>query len=336
MTRRTLGLLVTFVLGLLVAPLAAPVQPAGKVPRIGFLISSGQPPPSCGHLRAGSPSANFVRRLHELGYVEGQTIRMEWRCAELNAERAHQFAGELVQLGVDVIVANGHLAALAAKTATTTIPIVFFAGGDPVPELVPSLARPGGNVTGVSYLPGWDFFATHLERLMAAVPGVTRVALLLSAGNAYNAVRITPVERVARALGVHLHSVEVALPDGLEAAFSAMTRQGVGGLLVGFDATLDLHHAQIAELAAKSRLPSIAEPRTFAEQGGLMSYGAERGDLVRRAATHVDKLLKGAKPADLPVEQPTQFELVINLKTAQALGLTIPPALLFQATEVIR
>jgi putative tryptophan/tyrosine transport system substrate-binding protein len=315
MTRRLIGLLVTLTLGLLVAPLlAAPAPPAGKVPRIGFLIWIGRPPPSCSH--SGFASAHFVRSLHDLGYVEGQTILIEWRCAELNAERAHQFAGELVQLEVDALVANGRMAALAAKATTTTLPIVFMAGGDPVPELVPSLAHPGGNVTGVSYLPGWDFFATHLERLLAAVPGVTRVALLLSAGDAYNAVRITPVERAARARGVHLHPVEVSLPDGLEAAFSAMTRQGVGGLLVGFDAQLDRHHAQIAELAAKSRLPSIAEPRTFAEQGGFMSYGGEREDLVRRAATHLDKILKGAKPADLPVEQPTKFELVINLKTA--------------------
>jgi putative ABC transport system substrate-binding protein len=310
MTRRTLGLLVTLVLGLLVAPLAAPAPPAGKVPRIGFLISGGRPPPSCSN--SGVTSSSFVRRLHELGYVEGQNIRMEWRCAELNDERAHQFAGELVQLGVDVIVTTGRMAARAAKTATTTIPIVFMAGGDPVPELVPSLARPGGNVTGVSYLPGWDFFATHLEQLMAAVPGVTRVALLLSAGDAYNAVRITPVERAARARGVHLHPVEVALPDGLETAFAAMTRQGIGGLLVGFDAALDRHHARIAELAVKSRLPSIAEPRTFAEQGGLMAYGGARGDLVRRAATYVDRIFKGAKPADLPVEQATTFELVLN------------------------
>jgi len=329
MTRRTIGLLVTFILGLLVAPLAAPAQPAGKVPRIGVLMSGGRPPSSCSN-------PVFLRELRTLGYVEGQNILIEWRCAELNAERTRQFAGTLVQLGVDAIVANGHMAALAAKAATTTIPIVFIAGGDPVPELVPSLARPGGNVTGVSYLPGWDFFATHLERLMVAVPGITRVALLLAAEDVYNAVRITPVERAAQAVGVHLHPVEVAVPDGLEAAFSAMTRQGVGGLLVGFDATLDRHHPQIAALAAKSRLPSIAEPRAFAEQGGLMSYGAARGDLVRRAATHLDKILKGAKPADLPVEQPATFELVINLKTAQALGLTIPPALLFQATEILR
>jgi putative ABC transport system substrate-binding protein len=316
-------------LSLLVAPLAADAQPAGKVPHIGFLNSGGRPPPSC-----SNPA--FLRELRELGYVEGSNIRIEWRCAEGRTEAARRFAGELVLLEPDVIVASGRLAALSTKTATPTIPIVFSAGGDPVPELVPSLARPGGNVTGVSYLPGWDFFATHLELLMVAVPGVTRVALLLSTEDVYNAVRMTPVERAAQAMGVHLHPVEVAVPDGLEAAFSAMTRQGVGGLLVGFDSQLQRHRAQIAELAAKSRLPTIAEWREFAEQGGLMSYGAERADIVRRAAAHVDKILKGAKPADLPVELPTTFELVINLKTAKALGLTIPPTLLFQATEVIR
>jgi putative ABC transport system substrate-binding protein len=277
-----------------------------------------------------------LRRLRELGYVEGQNILIELRCAELNDERARQFARELVQLGVDVIVADTRMAALHTKAATTTIPIVFIAGGDPVPELVPSLARPGGNVTGVSNLPDWDFFAKHLELLKTAVPGVTRVALLLSTGDAYNAERITPVERAARAVGVHLHPVEVTVPDGLEAAFSAMTHQGVGGLLVGFDAQLGRHRAQIAELAAKNRLPTIAERREFAEQGGLMSYGVERADMVRRAGTQVDKILKGAKPSELPVEQPTTFNLVINLKTAQALGITISPHLLVLADEVLK
>jgi putative ABC transport system substrate-binding protein len=323
------GLVATLALAILLTPLAANAQPPAKVPRIGFLDSGGQPPPSCSN-------SGFLRGLRELGYVEGQNILIEWRCAELNDERVRQFAGELVQLGVDVIVANLGRAALATKAATTTIPIVFVAGGDPVPELVPSLARPGGNVTGVSNLPGWDFFAKHLELLMAAVPGVTRVALLLSAGDASNAVRITPVGRAARAVGVHLHPVEVAVPDGLEAAFSAVTRQDVGGLLVGFDAKLFLHRAQIAELAAKSRLPAIAEWRTFAAQGGLMSYGADGADMYRRVATHVDKILKGAKPGDMPVEQPAKFKLVINLKTAQALGITMPPSLLILADEVIK
>jgi putative tryptophan/tyrosine transport system substrate-binding protein len=278
----------------------------------------------------------FLRALRELGYVEGQNIRIEWRCAELNDERARQFAGELVQLRVDVIVAKTRIAALSTKAATTTIPIVFIIGGDPVPELVPSLARPGGNLAGVTNITSYEFFAKHLELPMGVVPGLSRVALLLSAEDVYNPVRVTPVERAAQAMGVYLHPEEVAVPDGLEAAFSAMTRQGVGGLLVGFDATLDPHRAQIAELAAKSRLPAIAERREFAEQGGLMSYSAERADMVRRAATYVDKILKGAKPADLPVEQPTKFQLVINLRTAQTLGLTLPPTLLFQADELIR
>jgi putative tryptophan/tyrosine transport system substrate-binding protein len=198
MTRRTIGLLVTLTLGLLVAPLAAAAPPPGKVPRIGVLRGGGQSPPASSH-------AGFLRRLHELGYVEGQNLLMEWRCAELNDERARRFARELVQLDVDVIVADNRLAALSAKAATTTIPIVFIAGGDPVPELVPSLARPGGNLTGVTNLTGWDFFAKHLELLMAASPGITRVALLLSAGDAYRAERITPVEKAARAVGIHLH-----------------------------------------------------------------------------------------------------------------------------------
>jgi putative ABC transport system substrate-binding protein len=299
----TVAWTVSLALAILAVPLAAAAQPPVKVPRIGFLTVGGRPPPSC-----SNPA--FLRELRELGYMEGQNIIIAWRCAGLNDERARQFAGELVQLGVDVIVANSRLAALPTKAATTTIPIVFIAGGDPVPELVPGLARPGGNVTGVTNITGWEFFTKHLELLMEAAPGVTRVALLLSAGDPYNAVRMTPVERAALAVGVHLHPVEVAVPDGLEAAFSAMTRQGVGGILVGFDAKLQLHRAEIAELAAKSRLPTIAEWREFAEQGGFMSYGAERADMVRRAASHVDKILKGAKPGDLPVEQPTKFNLV--------------------------
>jgi putative ABC transport system substrate-binding protein len=321
------GCFVTLTLTLLAAPLAPQAQLPEKVPRIGFLTYGG--------IRSCS-NDGFVRGLCELGYVEGQNLRIEWRCAGYNDERARHFAGELVRLGVDVIVANFLKAAVPAKAATTTIPIVFIAGGDPVATgLVASLALPGGNVTGVSNLPGFDFFATHLELLMAAVPGVTRVALLLSAGEV-NVGRITPVERAARAVGVHLHPVEVAVPDGLEAAFATMTRQDVGGLLVGFDAQLALHRAQIVELAAKSRLPVIAEGREFAAQGGLMSYGADRPAMYRRVANHVDKILKGAKPGDLPVEQPQQFQLVINLKTAKALGLTMPPSLLVRADEVIQ
>jgi len=324
----TMALLITLALGLLVTPLAAEAQPAGKMPRIGFLRDGGSHL-SCSH-------TNFLRALHELGYVEGRNISIEWRCAEGKDERARQFAGELVQLGVDLIVCSSRVGSLAAKAATSTLPIIFFAGGDPVPALVASLARPGANVTGATNIVGWEFFAKHLQLLMEAVPGVTRVALLLSAGDPFNAERMTPVETAARAVGVHLHPVEVEVPHGFEVAFSAMTRQGVGGLLVGFDAKLNMHGAQIADLAAKTQLPAIAERREFAEQGGLMSYGASFAYLWQQVADYVDRILKGAKPADLPVVLPTKHELVINLKTAQALGLTIPPTLLFQADEILR
>lgn len=320
---------VTLTLAILAVPLAAAAQPPVKVLRIGFLRLTGQPPPSCSH-------SAFLRGLCELGYVEGQNIIIEWRCAEGQDEQAHQFARELVQLGVDIIVSANRVGSVAAKAATTTIPIIFVTGGDPVPELVPSLARPGGNVTGITNLPGWDFFAKHLELLIEATPGITRVALLLRAGGPFHAEMITPVERAARAVGVSLHPVEVAVPEGFEAAFAAMTRQGIGGILVSFDAQLSTHRAQIAELAAKRQLPAIADWREFAEQGGLMSYGPSYPDLFRRAATYVDKILKGAKPGDLPVEQPAKFTLIINLKTAKVLGITILPHLLVLADEVIQ
>jgi putative ABC transport system substrate-binding protein len=321
---------VVLALAIFVVPLAADAQPPVKVPRIGFLWTGGFPNPSCSH-------PDFVRGLHELGYVEGENIIIAWRCAEGMTDRARQFAGELVQLGVDVIVSVGLAGSQAAKAATSTIPIIFGGSGDPVVGgLVPSLARPGGNVTGVSNIPGHEFFATHLALLMEAVPGITRVALLLYALDPFHANRTPPVETAARASGVHLNLVEVEAPHDFEAAFSAMTRQGVNALLVSFTPFLGTHHAQIVDLAAKSRLPAIAGNRRFAEQGGLMSYGVRQADLWRRVASYLDRILKGAKPADLPVELPTTYELVINLKTAQALGLTIPPSLLFRADEVIR
>jgi putative ABC transport system substrate-binding protein len=310
-------------------PLAAAAQPPDKVYRIGFLNTAGSP------LSCNVPG--FLRRLHELGYVEGQNILIEWRCAEGKTDLASQFAAELVQLGVHVIVSWGLAGSLAAKAATSTIPIIFFAVGDPVVSgLIPSLARPGGNVTGVTNIPDHAFFAKHLELLMEAVPGVTRVALLLSAGDPFNASRITPVERAAQAVGIELHLVEVEVPHGFEAAFSAMTHRGIGALLVSFTPLLITYRAQIAELATKRRLPAIDQNRSFAEQGGLMSYGVRQGETMLRVASYLDRILKGAKPAELPVEQPMKFELVINLKTAQALGLTISPTLLFQADEVIR
>jgi putative ABC transport system substrate-binding protein len=315
----------TLILSLLATPLAPDAQPAAKGPRIGVLGS--RTPPSC-----SIPA--FQSALRELGYVEGQSIRIEWRCTEGKAELARQFADELVQLQVDVIVSNLRAGTLAAKAATHTIPIIFVGGGDPVPEVVPSFARPGGNVTGVANMPGWEFFTKHLDLLMQAVPGVTRVALLLAAGDPFNAERRQPVETAARAVGVHLHPVEVEVPHGFEAAFSTMTRQGVGALLVSFTPSFGTYQAQVAALTAKHRLPAIAPGRQFTVQGGLMSYGA--GNLWPQAVSYLDRILKGAKPADLPVQTPWKYEFVINLKTAEALGLTFPPHLLVFANEIIR
>jgi len=323
---RTVGCLVTLILILLVAPRAAEAQPASTVPRIGFLMTAGQ------HLACSHPG--FLGALHELGYVEGRNIMIVWRCAEGKTEQVHQFAHELVQLKLDVVVSDARAGTLALKDATHTIPIVFQGGGDPVPAIVPNLARPGGNVTGVANISGWEFFAKHLQLLMEAVPSVTRVALLLVAGDPFNADRTTPVETAARAVGVQLHLVEVEGPDDFERAFAAMTRQGVDALLVSFTPLFGTHSAQLGALAAKHRLPAIFTARAFAVQGGLIAYYPV--NLWPRVASYVDRILKGAKPADLPVELPTKYELVINLKTAKVLGITMPPSLLLLADEVIQ
>ena len=330
MCLRTVACTVTLALAILMGPLAANAQPPVKVPRIGVIVTQGVPGPSCS-LRY------FVLGLQELGYVEGQTIIIEWRCAEGRDDSAREFAGELVQLGVDIIVTTSLAPSQAAKAATSTIPIIFGAGGDPVVGgLVASLARPGGNVTGVSNLADNAFFAKHLELIREAAPGVTRVALLLYRHSAFNATLSKPVEVAARSMGVDLQLVEVDGPDDFEAAFAAMTRQGVGALLVSFSPFLGAHSAQIADLAVKSRLPAIAGGRSFAEQGLLLSYSSSPADRWRRVASYVDRILKGAKPADLPVEMPMKYDLVINLKTARALGLTMPPTLLMLADEVIQ
>ena len=256
-------------------------------------------------------------------------------------ERQRALAVELVQLPVDVFVAASPDGPLAAMQATRTIPIVFVAVPDPVAMgLVTSLAQPGGNVTGVANQVGLDFHAKRLQLLLEAVPGVTRVAALQHGAF----VRAVPAraliqqaaEEAARRLGVHLQIVEVDAPDELEGAFAAMTRAGAEALLMFYSPFFTTYRRRLMELVAQHRLPGIYEARGYVEAGGLMSYNVSNADLFRRAASYVDRILKGAKPGDLPVEQPTTFELVINLKTAEALGLTIPPTLLFQATEVIR
>jgi putative tryptophan/tyrosine transport system substrate-binding protein len=329
MTRRTIGPLVTFVLGLLVAPLAAEAQSPGTVPRIGVLVFQSA--------QTAAPFLEAFRQgLRELGYLEGQHIAFEWRYGEGRDDRLRDFAAELVQRQVDVLVTSSTQATLAAKHATTTTPIVFADLGDPVQTgLVASLARPGGNLTGLTIMVE-ELWSKRLELLKEALPGLTRVAALWNPANPAGATFPREMERAARGLGVTLHIQAVRHAEELDTAFAAVTNARAEALVVPPEGVFNLHRAKIAAFAAQHRLPAIYPNRIYLDAGGLMAYGPSYPDQWRRVAVYVDKILKGAKPADLPVEQPTTFELVINLKTAQALGLTIPPTLLFQATEVIR
>jgi ABC-type uncharacterized transport system substrate-binding protein len=318
-------LLATLALGLLAVPLAT-AAPA-TVPRIGYL--SFRPGPSF-------YDEAFRTGLRDLGYAEGQTIALEYRWANWEVDRLAAFAAELVRLKVEVIVSTGgSVPALAAKHATPAIPIVFITG-DPVGTgLVPSLSRPTGNLTGINILTT-ELNAKRLDLLKEALPGVSRIGVLANPGNmAYRTTR-RDLELAARSLGVRLDIREVQDPNGLDPAFSAMATERVDALLVVSDPMLFDQRGRIAALAAKARLPGMYEWREFAEAGGLMSYGANISEMYRRAATYVDKILKGAKPADLPIEQPTKFELVVNLKTAKALRLTIPQSILVRADQVIQ
>jgi ABC-type uncharacterized transport system substrate-binding protein len=314
--------------GILAAPLAAEAQQAGKVPRVGVLLLSDGAQESVG--------GAFRKGLRELGYVEGQTIALEYRLAEGNEERFSILASELVHLKVDVIFATVAAAVRAAQHATKTIPIVT-AVNDPVAAgFVASVARPGGNITGLSMMSP-EVVGKQLELLRQVVAKLSRVAVLSNPANPGSAPQLRQAEVVARALGMRLQPLGAHSPSEIDSAFAAMTRERAGALLVLLDPTLAarLQRARIAELAARSRLPAMYALRLHVDAGGLMAYGADIFDLYRRCAIYVDKILKGAKPADLPVEQPTKFELVINLKTAKALGLTIPPSLLQRADEVI-
>src|SRR5258707_1121229 len=308
-------------------PLAAGAQTPPKIPRVGYIAGSSTT--GVGHIVGA-----FRQRLRELGYVEGQTIALEVRYAEGRMERIPELVAELVGLKMDVLVAPTSQAALAAKKATGTIPIVMV-GADPVGlGLVASLARPGGNVTGLSYF-NEAIIAKRVQLLKECVPGLAQIAVLRNPSVAVHATFWQETEVAARTLGVALQPLDVRGPEDFEAAFAAATR-GNAHALVAFDDPLTVaYRPRIVALAASSRLPAMYGFREFPDEGGLMSYGASFVDLLRRAATFVDKILKGAKPADLPIEQPTKFELVINRKTANALGLTVPPTLLAQADEVI-
>jgi putative ABC transport system substrate-binding protein len=320
MTRR---LLIILTLGLLVAPLTGEAQPPSHVPRVGFL-DNGQP----GVGRA------FRQGLQEFGYVEGHNVILEWRSWQGHPARAPELIAELVQLKVDVLVVGGWRLAKLAWLATTTTPIVMVGGGDPVElGLTASLARPGDIITGLTVQqPG--IHTKTLELLKETLPQLSRVALLVESPIDYS--HRSAVEWAAKALAVQLQILEVRGPEELPRLFQTAVEGRAEALYMSETAMLGAHLVQIADLAVKNRLPAIGQVRDSAQAGLLLSYGPDVADLFRRAATYVDKILKGAKPADLPVERATHLKLVINLKTAQALGLTIPPTLLFQATEVIR
>jgi len=311
-------------------PLAAHAQQqAGKVPRIGFLgVTSPSDRPSL--LDA------FRQGLRELGWVEGQNIVIDYRYAEGRVDRLPDLAADPVRLKVDLIVSEGTQGVTAAKNATDTIPIVMTTVRDPVGTgLIASLARPGGNVTGMSGSAGLEIVAKQLELLKETVPKIRRVAILSNPANAYHQLAIKEVNVAARSLGVQLQLLEARGPNEFDSAFAAMAKERVGALLVLSDGVLNSHRTRLADLAARSRLPAAYGVRESVEAGGLMSYGPSFLDSYRRAATYVDQILKGTKPAELPVEQPTKYELVINMKTAKALGLTIPQSVLLRADHVI-
>lgn len=271
-----------------------------------------------------------------MGWLEGQNIVTEYRFADGQFDRLPDLAAELVRRKVDVIVAGPTPAALAAKNATATIPIVMFNAGDPVGVgLVASLARPGGNVTGLSWAVETEIFPKSLELLKMALPKARRVAVLSNPDNRSHALVVGSLKAAAPPLGLELHFVTARGPNDFDAAFETMAKQRAAAVLIVADSSFLLHRAQLANLTAKHRLPSMHGIRQMVEAGGLMSYAPNAQDQVRRAATYVDKILKGAKPADLPVEQPTKFEVIINLQTAKTLGLTMPQSLLVRADHVI-
>jgi putative ABC transport system substrate-binding protein len=331
MTCRLIGLLVTLALGLLVAAAEAP--PRGKVFRIGWL--SAFPPDAVGP--HGHSRAAFRQGLREHGWIEGQNLVIEWRYGEGTLKQLPPLAAELVRLGVDVLVTGGGEPAIRAlKQATSTIPIVMAVSADPVATgLVASLARPGGNITGLT-LQAPELNGKRLELLREALPRVAHVAVLWNPTSLAATQYLSEAEAAAQALHLQLQPLEVPGPETIEAAFAAATKGQADALITLPDAMLWNQRTQIADLAAQHRLPALFPEREFVDAGGLLSYGPSVPANFHRAATYVDKILKGAKPADLPVEQPSRFELVINLKIAKTLGLTIPPTLLFQADVVIQ
>ncbi len=311
----------------LAAPLAAEAQQSGRTPRIGYLAE--RPAPS-------EFDEAFLKGLRELGYVDGKNIVIEYRWAGGKAERLPALAAELVGLKVDIIVTSGIPAAKAAKNATPTIPIVMATSMDAVADgLVSSFARPGGNITGLS------LFVTELSRkrlevLKEAVPGMERVGALFNAVNPATLPQFQDTKAAGEALGLKVLPLDVRFPEGIEPAFAEAARRSLQGIVILSDSATITHRTQLGSAALKHRLPTIFANKAYLQGGGLMSYGPDIVDVFHRAASYVDKVLKGAKPADLPIEQPTKLELVINLKTAKALELTIPRSVLSLADEVIQ
>ena len=311
-------------------PALAQVQgkPAEKIWRVGILVQAGQASQGLGYHN------EFLRGMRELGYVEGRNLRVEWRYADNQLERLPALAAELLALQPDVLVANANAAPLALQKATSTVPIVMLSAGDPVASgLVKSLARPGANITGLSVM--GELGPKRLEMLRDMVPKLAQVALLQPAGHPRNRVVLEGLQAAAQTLGMKILPFEAATLPDMASAFAAMAKAQVRALIVTPDPLFSQNRVRLAELAAKQRLPAIAADRGYTETGLLMSYGPSYGDSFHRGAYYVDRIFKGTKPADLPVEQPTRYELIINGKTAKALGLKIPQYLLITAEQVI-
>src|SRR5262245_7721284 len=310
---------------------SAEAEQAGKVPRIGYLVAAGS---------AGSPETRrreaFRQGLRDLGYVENQNIIIERRAAEGKLDRLDELAAELVRLKVDVFVATGNRVVRAAKRATSTIPIVTTLVTDPVENgFVASLARPGGNITGLTSL-GGELSGKRLELLKEVVPRLSRLMVFVSSSSPGNSQTVHQIESVAKTMGVQITYKDILRLDDIDAAFKAAGKNRPDAMLMLPNAVLLLYRKRVVELASQNRIPMMYDASEYVQIGGLISYAADAADLVRRSATYVDKILKGAKPADLPVEQPMKFELAINLKTAKQIGLTIPPNVLARADKVIR
>jgi putative ABC transport system substrate-binding protein len=335
MRSRVAALIASLVLGTLLAPISTDAQQPGKVYRVGLIFTTSPVSEMAGPEPVHPLARAFLHTLRSLGYVEGQNLVLERRSAEGKFERFPEIVAELVRLKTDVIVTAGNPTAQAAKQVTTTVPIVMATSDSPVEAgLVASLGRPGGNITGLTTNTGPEIEGKRLELLRDALPKISRVAYLRMKTD-WESPTGESVKAVAKALNVTLLHAEHT-PNEYAGAFTVIARQRPDALFVARSAPQYAQRRLIVEFAVKNRLPGMYGWREFVEAGGLISYGASASDLFRRAAGYVDKILKGAKPADLPIEQPTKFELVINLKTAKALGLTIPQSILIRADEVIR